>query len=75
MRASLKAAEAFPSAQWPFAKLSLTVARQRGICTRFPVPPQRWNARTSVNGLERTPEDLTSGETLTLSGGYTGVNE
>jgi hypothetical protein len=33
---------AFPGdAQWPAAGSSLTVARQRGILTRFPVPNQR----------------------------------
>ena len=38
---------AFPFAQWPCAKDSLTVARQRGLFTRFPVPPMR-NARTLI---------------------------
>src|SRR5271157_440963 len=38
---------AFPFAQWPCAKDSLTVARQRGFFTRFPVPPKR-NARTLI---------------------------
>jgi hypothetical protein len=34
---------------------SLTVARQRGVHTRFPVPPQWRNARTKiVDDVERT---------------------
>ena len=32
---------AFPVSQWPRAMSSLTVARQRGICTRFPVFAER----------------------------------
>ena len=43
---------AFPFTQWPGAKDSLTVARQRGLYTRFPVPPMR-NARTQI-GKERS---------------------
>src|SRR6266487_1234299 len=31
--------------QWPGAISSLTVARQRGICTRFPVPLERGRTR------------------------------
>jgi hypothetical protein len=40
---------AFPGSQWPAAFSSLTVARQRGICTRFPIlVGSDENARTRI---------------------------
>ena len=49
---------AFPFAQWPCAKDSLTVARQRGFYTRFPVPP---DGGTREHGLARNNPEPEAG--------------
>src|SRR5208337_2617948 len=66
-------ARAFPFAQWPFAKDSLTVARQRGLSTRFPVPPK---SGTREHGLARNKPEAKSvqDEALTVLSPGGGVN-
>ena len=52
---------AFPGfSQWPMAISSLTVARQRGICTRFPVFAERRKRafRTTLQRAEKRCEEI-----------------